>query len=88
MKKVFLLLLSLVLTICCVCLLVACDDGETPDGGEHTTHDFTGAWVSDGNNHWHVCKYEGCDVTDTPVAHTEQTVPAVPASCTQTGLTE
>ena len=33
------------------------------------THDFTGAWQSDAEGHWHVCTTEGCAVTDTKTAH-------------------
>ena len=33
------------------------------------THDFTGAWQSDAEGHWHVCTTEGCAVTDAKTAH-------------------
>lgn len=37
---------------------------------DRPAHDFTGAWVNtDSEYHWHVCKTEGCDETDTKVAH-------------------
>ncbi|MBP3385614.1 MAG: leucine-rich repeat protein, partial [Candidatus Methanomethylophilaceae archaeon] len=36
---------------------------------EHTEHDFTGSWESDGTGHWHVCSIVGCDETDTKVEH-------------------
>jgi len=33
-------------------------------------HDFTGVdWTIDEDYHWHVCKYEGCTVTDTKKLH-------------------
>ncbi|MCH5159934.1 MAG: hypothetical protein J1F66_03690, partial [Clostridiales bacterium] len=35
-----------------------------------TNHDFTGAWVSNGSGHWHVCKNAGCNETDTVAGHT------------------
>ena len=34
------------------------------------THNFTSAWQSDAEGHWHVCTTEGCAVTDTKTAHT------------------
>ena len=34
------------------------------------SHDFSGAWEKDSNGHWHVCKNEGCSVTDTKADHT------------------
>ncbi|MDE7087651.1 MAG: DUF285 domain-containing protein, partial [Clostridia bacterium] len=45
-------------------------------------HDFAGApWVNtDPTNHWHVCKRQDCDETDTPVAHTFNWVEDTPAT--------
>lgn len=34
------------------------------------THDFTGAYLYDGDNHWHLCANEGCSVIDEKKAHT------------------
>lgn len=37
---------------------------------DRPAHDFTGAWVNtNAEYHWHVCTTEGCDETDTKVAH-------------------
>lgn len=33
------------------------------------THNFTGAWQKDTAGHWHICKTNGCNITDTKVAH-------------------
>ena len=33
------------------------------------SHDFTGNWHSDADGHWHICETDGCDITDTKVAH-------------------
>ncbi len=33
-------------------------------------HDFSGAWKSDENGHWHICLNENCTVTDEVAAHT------------------
>ena len=32
-------------------------------------HDFSGAWLTDENGHWHACQNENCTVTDIKVAH-------------------
>ncbi len=37
--------------------------------GAMEEHDFTGAWVTDEDEHWHVCENDGCDATDTKEAH-------------------
>ena len=34
------------------------------------THDFTGAYLYDGDNHWHLCANDGCSVIDEKKAHT------------------
>ena len=34
------------------------------------SHDFSGAWENDASGHWHVCKNDGCSVTDTKADHT------------------
>ena len=36
---------------------------------EAKNHDFSGTWEKDANDHWHVCKNDGCTVTDTKVNH-------------------
>ena len=85
MKKILVIVLCLVLAIS-VGLLVACNNTntpETPDDGHQ--HSFGTAWKSDGTNHWHECS---CGEKSGLAAHTEQVIPAVSASCTQTGLTE
>ena len=33
------------------------------------SHDFSGAWEKDASGHWHVCKNDGCSVTDTKADH-------------------
>ena len=33
------------------------------------SHNFTGTWQKDSDNHWHVCQNEGCTQIDTKVAH-------------------
>ena len=33
-------------------------------------HDFSGDWVKDGVDHWHVCKHKGCDAIDGYKRHT------------------
>ncbi len=33
------------------------------------SHDFTGDYETDASGHWHICKNEGCTVTDTKAAH-------------------
>lgn len=33
-------------------------------------HDFSGDWVKDGVDHWHVCKYKDCDAIDGYKRHT------------------
>ncbi|MBR2387407.1 MAG: hypothetical protein IKB02_01420, partial [Clostridia bacterium] len=35
------------------------------------THDYTGAWSSDAEGHWHVCANDGCNVADTKIGHTD-----------------
>ncbi len=47
----------------------ACD--TTCDCGYVRTvyHDFTGDFTYDADGHWHICKTEGCDVTDTKQPH-------------------
>ena len=32
-------------------------------------HDYTGEWQKDKDGHWHVCKNDGCTVTDTKAPH-------------------
>ena len=39
--------------------------GIIPQNG----HDFTGEWQKDKDGHWHICKNDGCNVTDTKSAH-------------------
>lgn len=34
-----------------------------------TTHDHLGEWLSDSDGHWHVCKNEGCNVTEEKRGH-------------------
>ncbi|MCH5153239.1 MAG: hypothetical protein J1F68_04710 [Clostridiales bacterium] len=77
MKRVLTVVLCLVLALSCVGMLSACNNGHT--------HKFAAEWSSDGTNHWHECT---CGEKSDVAAHTEQVVPAVGASCTQTGLTE
>ena len=36
---------------------------------EAKSHDFSGAWEKDASGHWHVCKNDGCSVTDTKADH-------------------
>ena len=36
---------------------------------EAKSHDFSGAWEKDASGHWHVCKNDGCSVTDTKENH-------------------
>ena len=36
---------------------------------EAKNHDFSGTWEKDANDHWHVCKNDGCTVIDTKVNH-------------------
>ena len=59
------------------------------DGG-HTEHDFSGSWVTtDPEYHWHVCAAEGCDETDTKVAHDwvdDESKTDVPATCIADGI--
>ena len=43
----------------------SCDCGYT----RTVTHDFTGVWQKDDASHWHICKTNGCNITDTKVAH-------------------
>ena len=33
-------------------------------------HDFSGDWVKDGVDHWHVCKHKDCDAIDGYKRHT------------------
>ena len=33
------------------------------------SHNFTGNWLNDETDHWHICQNENCTVTDTKVAH-------------------
>lgn len=33
-------------------------------------HDFSGAWKSDTQGHWHVCQRAGCGATDSKISHT------------------
>lgn len=37
------------------------------------SHNFTGAYASDADGHWHVCGNEGCTTTDTKAGHNEGT---------------
>ncbi len=36
---------------------------------EAKSHDFSGDWESDENQHWHVCQNEGCNVAETKGNH-------------------
>ena len=33
------------------------------------THDFTGSWQTNDDQHWHICKNNGCEITDSKVDH-------------------
>ena len=33
------------------------------------SHNFTGNWLNDETDHWHICQNENCTVTDTKIAH-------------------
>ena len=57
----------------------ACDT-DCNDGCGYTrviTHDFTGAWVTDENQHWHVCKVAGCGEIDEKVNHSGGTATCI-----------
>lgn len=55
MKKTTLIIVALVVAICCVFGMVACNNGEH-------MHDYDSAWTHDSTHHWHECKGEGeCD---------------------------
>jgi len=58
----------------------ACDTTCACGYTRSVNHDFTGEWQKNDAEHWHVCKTDGCDVTDTKAAHTwnegEITTPA------------
>jgi len=58
----------------------ACDTTCACGYTRSVNHDFTGEWQKNDAEHWHVCKTNGCDVTDTKAAHTwnegEITTPA------------
>lgn len=53
-----------------------------------TGHDFTGEWKTSATEHWKECKND-CGLTSGKEAHDKNKIlPAVPATCTKTGLTE
>ncbi len=47
----------------------ACDTDCACGYTRTVSHDFSGNYVNDENQHWHVCTTEGCDVTDTKADH-------------------
>ena len=50
-------------------------------------HDFSGAWEKDESGHWHVCKNDGCSVTDTKASHISNDVENEPGAqlCAECG---
>ena len=50
-------------------------------------HDYTGEWQKDKDGHWHVCKNDGCTVTDTKVGHVSSgaATESEPEKCTVCG---
>ena len=48
---------------------VICTACDTVIVEAKTAHDHSSEWLSDGDGHWHVCKNEGCTVTDTKTEH-------------------
>ena len=43
---------------------------ETFESGEVLGHNYADAWISDKDNHWHVCEREGCNGTSEKISHT------------------
>ena len=37
---------------------------------DHKEHDFSGDWIKDDVDHWHVCTIEGCGAVDEYISHT------------------
>ncbi len=61
------------------------NDGLIPALG----HRWDTGWTSDGGDtHWHKCLNPGCLERDGEENHTSETVPAVPATCDEGGLSE
>lgn len=56
MKKIILILMTLICVTACVFGFAACGD-TTP---KHT-HDYSSEWTTDTAHHWHECKTDGCD---------------------------
>jgi hypothetical protein len=52
----------------CTTKLICSKCGTTVTEAEKS-HDFTGDWINDANNHWHACKNSGCTVMETRTAH-------------------
>lgn len=84
MKKIFGFIASALAVLGSAFALAACSDGE------HTAHDFSGAWVNtDPEYHWHVCQADGCDAIDEKVAHVwvaDTSKTDVPATCIADGI--
>ena len=43
---------------------------ETFESGEVLGHNYADAWISDKDNHWHLCEREGCNGTSEKISHT------------------
>ena len=64
---------------CSVCQQILTKQEEIPA----LNHDFSGEYEKDATGHWHVCTREGCNVTDSVIAHTYNTKDCtVAATCT------
>ena len=59
MKKVLVILFSLVCIVSCAFGLAACDNGN-----ETHTHEWLPIWDRDNTHHWHNCMAIDCPVTD------------------------
>jgi len=64
---------------------VTCTACTTVTTEAKAEHDFTGAWKSDADGHWHECEDESCTVTDTKAEHTpdrDAATTGAPKKCT------
>ena len=57
----------------CVC---GAQGKDTFEIGNLRQHDFSGAWVTDEQAHWHTCAYDDCNETDEKIPHSGGTATA------------